>query len=87
MASEYGLDIEGFLKFTMKQLVAVMECLQVRKHNNHAMSAAMHGCKMDLKQIKKQCIELSNEQMGNMSKAIQAAIRRKVDEKLGTDNG
>ena len=59
-----------------------MDQMIIRKHNEHAQVAALHGIELPLKQAKREVEEFSQDQKDLMSKAIKRAVKRNMKEKL-----
>ena len=63
LAAEYGWTIETILSLTFVQVVAILDQISVRKHNEYAATAALHGHKMKMKEkFLPKKIELSDEE-------------------------
>jgi len=79
VASEYGYTFEQFIGLTYKLLDSCLEAIARRTHNKTAVTAAMHGIKMDLyKRVKapsEKFLENARTEAYKILKEKQAAIK------------
>ena len=71
------------MELTLRQIHEFIKRIIIRKHNEHAQVAALHGVKIDLKYLQEDIEDFSEEQKNKMNDVIQKAINRNVKERLG----
>ena len=70
----------------MRQLHVFLERIIIRKHNEHAQVAALHGIELELKQVQRQVEEFTEEQKRKFSDVIKKAVKRNMKDRLGVEN-
>lgn len=82
MASQYGYTIPDFMNLTLRQIHGLMTRIVVRKHNEFALIAQLHGAKIELRKIEHEVRQLTPKQRQTTDRAIKEAVNRIMKAKM-----